>query len=407
MTPSQLSKMSASRMRSRIMAEMGIDIANPPPTQDEKLLADYFDFLCKQTPSRRRRDIEPTPIAMEDRAGRTKRAINSSDDVRLYGNTLTYECGLARRFLSNVSRTTYLHKNITCLWNKTWIPDNALEQCVWVACINPPAPPPESRMVSTWTGTPVNFTYNSSYICDAKDVFYEFDRREKEYNITCLNTGGWAAPYEWPACVPTVNCSEPPERPSSGTWQWDRSYEYNTTIIYTCGPYGQFQLPSGKLIKEVVSSCAWNKSWTPNTLPPCVAKSCPIIPFPPSYTGMVFVPDPKSQFNPVSEFRKYGQKMPSSLPFPGHEFCAGGNTVLSAIGKVTTERRGYTADIAILTKSGDEALHVKIALGDRTVYRYFTVGGKVMGLQGQSGDGTSIDLNEPFVIRIREEVMVI
>ena len=40
--------------------------------------------------------------------------------------------------------------------------------------------------------------------------------------------------------ISAVNCSEPPEKPGAGTWQWNGSFEYKTRISYTCGPYGNF-----------------------------------------------------------------------------------------------------------------------------------------------------------------------
>ena len=44
-----------------------------------------------------------------------------------------------------------------------------------------------------------------------------------------------------------VNCSTPPEKPESGTWEWDGGFEYDNKIKYTCGPYGQF-CPEGKAL---------------------------------------------------------------------------------------------------------------------------------------------------------------
>ena len=42
-----------------------------------------------------------------------------------------------------------------------------------------------------------------------------------------------------------VNCSTPPVKPASGTWEWDGGFEYTNKIKYTCGPYGQF-CPEGE-----------------------------------------------------------------------------------------------------------------------------------------------------------------
>ena len=39
---------------------------------------------------------------------------------------------------------------------------------------------------------------------------------------------------------PAVNCTEPPEKPGAGTWEWNGELIYETEILYTCGPYGNF-----------------------------------------------------------------------------------------------------------------------------------------------------------------------
>ena len=36
-----------------------------------------------------------------------------------------------------------------------------------------------------------------------------------------VQDGSWSTPSDWPVCLATVNCSAPPARPSSGTWEWD------------------------------------------------------------------------------------------------------------------------------------------------------------------------------------------
>ena len=76
----------------------------------------------------------------------------------------------------------------------------------------------------------------------------------EEFNVTCLSDGSWDVPKEWPQCLPckfslkkclilicpAVNCTEPPEKPGAGTWEWNGELVYETEILYTCGPYGNF-----------------------------------------------------------------------------------------------------------------------------------------------------------------------
>ena len=53
-------------------------------------------------------------------------------------------------------------------------------------------------------------------------------------------------------CVSAVNCSDtPPERPESGTWEWNGNIGYETSITYTCGPYGSFEDTGGNKYREV------------------------------------------------------------------------------------------------------------------------------------------------------------
>ncbi len=99
---------------------------------------------------------------------------------------------------------------------------------------------------------------------------------------------------------PGVNCTQPPQMPPAGTWEWNGSYKYGTRIKYSCGPYGKFELEGGKLTNEIYSECSWNKSWTPAVLPTCVATACPDIPFPPKEIGMVYAPDNKNNMTLVS-----------------------------------------------------------------------------------------------------------
>ena len=69
-----------------------------------------------------------------------------------------------------------------------------------------------------------------------------------------------------------VNCSEPPERPPPGTWEWNKEYSYETSIIYTCGPYGNFKNAEGRKYEELTTVCAWNKTWSPPVLDECTGK---------------------------------------------------------------------------------------------------------------------------------------
>ena len=119
---------------------------------------------------------------------RVKRQESGGNEATYYGNTLSYECGLARRFNNLETGLLYDERSITCNWNKTWTPYNELDSCEWVACINPPKPPSFTHLQADWDGVPVNFTSNIAYSCNSDDVsrYFEWDRDMESYNVTCL-----------------------------------------------------------------------------------------------------------------------------------------------------------------------------------------------------------------------------
>ena len=143
----------------------------------------------------------------------------------------------------------------------------------------------------------------------------------------------------------------------------------------------------------------WNKTWVPTQLLPCVANSCPIIPFPPKFTGLLFEPDEESSFSVVSEFAQYSPKIPSLLPVP-QDFCIKEGTIAMAVGIIHSDKPESSADFVFKTDDGDEAYHVEISLGLNTVYRYAVQNGTFSDIHGNINDDTTIDLDEPFTIKM-------
>ena len=136
-----------------------------------------------------------------------------------------------------------------------------------------------------------------------------------------------------------VNCSaDPPERPTSGTWEWGGGSEYGSEASYTCGPYGNFQGEDGTKYGTVVSSCAWNKTWSPASLDRCVATSCQVIPFPPPDIGMQHAPDEKNQITLESEFTVYNPRLPFTMKFPGSQFCGENGDIMMIVGSIPEVR---------------------------------------------------------------------
>ena len=90
-----------------------------------------------------------------------------------------------------------------CNWNTSWTLEDSLDPCVWVACINPPLPPPESQLKLIWSGAPVEFGQNVSYQCQEEGLYFEAERELEAVKVTCLTDGSWAEPQVWPRCI---NC---------------------------------------------------------------------------------------------------------------------------------------------------------------------------------------------------------
>ena len=132
-----------------------------------------------------------------------------------------------------------------------------------------------------------------------------------------------------------VNCTDlPPEKPSTGTWEWDGSHDYDAVVTYTCGPYGNFQNDLGETYKYLESVCAWNRSWTPLVLDPCVATSCQVIPFPPRDIGLQHLEDPMNPIVIESEFTIYNPKIPMTMNFP-KTFCSNNGDVMMVVGSIS------------------------------------------------------------------------
>ena len=195
-----------------------------------------------------------------------------------------------------------------------------------------------------------------------------------------------------------VNCTDsPPERPESGTWEWNGGISYDTRVTYTCGPYGGFESPEGNTYKVIDSVCGWNKSWVPSVLDPCVATSCQVIPFPPPETGMVFQQDPENPITLQSEFNVYNPRLPMDMGFPA-DFCGDNGDIMMIVGSVPTKSRKPLEIIFMGANGWDESFHMLVDIPNDVVKRWAVLDNETLEMQGEDGEGTTIDHDEPFVI---------
>ena len=177
--------------------------------------------MCKRpTSSRKRRSamknwedlktdvMNPELIEMVEKRRKIKRQapvpVETEEEIerRSYGSVLRYECGPARKFYDPEWEELYDERFMQCNWNNTWTKVDTIDDCVWVQCLYPPTPPPETLLTDTWSGDPVEFYDNVSYVCPGDDLFFEWDRDLESYNISCLPGGSWDEPIDWPICVP-------------------------------------------------------------------------------------------------------------------------------------------------------------------------------------------------------------
>ena len=196
-----------------------------------------------------------------------------------------------------------------------------------------------------------------------------------------------------------MNCTEPPAKPAAGTWEWDGELAYGSSVLYTCGPYGNFLSPEGDLFEELTAFCAWNQTWIPSSLPPCGATSCQEVPFPPKSTGLEFVPDAKNSLTPASKFSMYNPSLPLKMKFPGEDFCDGEGKML-VVGKIPVDAEDVP-EIIFQGNGTDEAFHVQINHELEFVQRWGVVNNVSQGTTGEAGDGTTIDIDEPFILSIQ------
>ena len=202
---SEIKQMSFDNVKEKIALVVGIESDMIKRQKDKVLLGQFSAQVCgKNHIGRRKREL----LVLEnlDTSTRSKRETDETlkeIELRSFGSQLRYECGLARMFYDSENEEHYQERWMQCNWNQTWTLTDQLDDCVWVQCLYPPDPPPEAQLVSTWSGDPVEFHANVSYVCASEDLYFEWDRDMPEYNISCLPGGSWDEPLEWPVCF---NC---------------------------------------------------------------------------------------------------------------------------------------------------------------------------------------------------------
>ena len=86
------------------------------------------------------------------------------------------------------------------------------------------------------------------------------------------------------------------------------------------------------------------------------------------------------------------------MKFPGPEFCGDNNQKLMIIGRIPEDGKELP-EFAFLSEGIDEAFHLQIDPDNEFLARWAVVTNLTTSVIGKPGDGTTIDRDEPFVLR--------
>lgn len=157
------------------------------------------------------------------------------------------------------------------------------------------------------------------------------------------------------------------------------------------------------MYEELVSTCTWNKTWSPPVLDPCTATACQEIPFPPKSVGLEYLHDLANPLTLASEFAQYNPALPLEMKFPGSQFCGDNKEKLLIVGNIPSSAT-EVAEVVFRgpPDTGQEAFHLAIDVDREFIQRWGVTGNLTTAMTGSPGDGTTVDRDEPFVLRWAE-----
>ena len=147
------------------------------------------------------------------------------------------------------------------------------------------------------------------------------------------------------------------------------------------------------------------------------------MPFPDPETGLIYQPENENSISFTSEFIVYNPRLKYTMNFPEINFCGESDDILLIVGSfpaVSTMKRGLTVNNAYLliqkkrkpleiifaTDGINEAFHIVVDIKNEVVQRWAVVNNETQEILGEPGEGTSIDLDEPFVIRYQNIIFI-
>ena len=141
---------------------------------------------------------------------------------------------------------------INCQWRKAWSPWPVLPKCIITHCVDPLSIPEDSyleEMHTSWVAINTEKWYQCADRLEngSHTKFFESDRSKSSFSMTCQPNGLFKfvnLRENWPTCLSTVHCGQPPNEPSGGLRTWTRGLELNDTyftqVKYKCVNGSQF-----------------------------------------------------------------------------------------------------------------------------------------------------------------------
>ena len=113
---------------------------------------------------------------------------------------------------------------------------------------------------------------------------------------------------------------------------------------------------------------------------------------------MILMEDADNMITLETESSKYSPRLPVSLKFPGSEMCTDGGIML-VVGTIPKKSRKPLQIVFYAEDGFDEAFHIVLNISFNYIERWGVFENVSTEHLGQPGDGTSIDYDEPFVMR--------
>ena len=112
---------------------------------------------------------------------------------------------------------------------------------------------------------------------------------------------------------------------------------------------------------------------------------------------MLHLADPNNPIMLASEFTLYDASLPLRMKFPGAQFCEDGQIML-LVGRVPEDSKA-PLEVIFRGEEDKEAFHVLVDPRRNFIQRWAVPVNVTEGLTGEPGEGTTIDLDEPFLFR--------